>query len=312
MRLDLPVPGAKIARIELDGREIPWKGGEADGKGTRVAIRLDGLPVGASEHQLRFYGGLWQEHFETRFRVVSYPRAYHKPLPNLDMDMIEVPGGCFHMGCGDWDGECQDDEKPLRQVCLDPFRIGKYEVTQDQWERLMGYNPSRFGKGGLYPVENVSWNDAQQFIRRLNQMTGAHFRLPTEAEWEFAARSGGKQEKYAGGSNVGDLAWCGANSGFSSHPVGQKAPNGLGLHDMSGNVEEWSQDWYDRDYYTREKSEPVKNPQGPNIGASRVVRGGSWFDVARRCRAAIRYGNAPGARDDNLGFRLARSVALGP
>ncbi len=180
------------------------------------------------------------------------------------------------MGCGAWDGECEDDEKPPRQVCLDPFRIGKYEVTQDQWERLMGYNPSWFGQGGRYPVENVSWNHAQQFIRRLNQMARARFRLPTEAEWEFAARSGGKREKYAGGSNVGDLAWYRDNAGSGSHPVGQKAPNGLGLHDMSGNVWEWSQDWYDRDYYTSEKSEPVWNPQGPDIGASRVFRGGGW------------------------------------
>ena len=176
----------------------------------------------------------------------------------------------------------------------------------------MGYNPSRSGKGGHYPVERVSWNHAQQFIRRLNQMARARFRLPTEAEWEFAARSGGKREKYAGGSNVGDLAWYRANSGSSSHPVGQKAPNGLGLHDMSGNVWEWSQDWYDSDYYTREKSEPVWNPQGPDIGDSRVLRGGGWGGVFQGCRAAIRYSNAPDNRDSYLGFRLARSVALGP
>jgi formylglycine-generating enzyme required for sulfatase activity len=280
-QLHLPVPTAEIAKIELDGQELPWKGDEAAGKGNRVEIRLDSLPVGASEHRLRFYGGLWKENFETRFVVVSYPRTHWKPL--TDLHMVDVPGGCFQRGCGDWDDECVGNEQPVRQVCLDPFHLGKYEVTQEQWERLMGYNPSWFRKGGQYPVESVSWHDVQEFMRRLTQLTDERFRLPTEAEWEFAARSGGKPEKYAGGSDVDALAWYAANSGRSSHPVGQKVPNGLGMHDMSGNVWEWVQDWYDRDYY---QTSPARNPQGPETGADRVLRGGSAEGAASRRSAA--------------------------
>jgi formylglycine-generating enzyme required for sulfatase activity len=307
VRLELPVPDAEIARIELDGRALPWKGGEAGSKGNRIEIRLDGLPVGTSEYRLRFYGGLWKENFETRFLVVAYPRAHRQPL--TDLEMIAVAGGCFLMGCRDWDGECESDEKPVREVCLDSFQVGKYEVTQDQWQRLMGYNPSWFKRGGQYPVEKVSWNDVQEFIRRLNQLTGERFRLHTEAEWEFAARSGGRPEKYAGGNDLKALAWYRSNSRTASQPVGQKAPNSLGLHDMSGNVWEWVQDWYDRDYY---QSRTDRNPQGPETGAYRVVRGGSWRDDAQHCRAAVRDFYPPVYRGDFLGFRLARSVTLGP
>ncbi len=160
------------------------------------------------------------------------------------MEFVAVNGGCFQMGDNFGDGMA-DREKPVHEVCVSDFVIGKYEVTQGQWRKLMGSNPSKFNScGDNCPVEQVSWNDVQQFIQRLNSQSGRNFRLPTEAEWEFAARSGGKHEKYSGGDNVDAVAWYGDNSGKMTHPVGQKQANGLGLYDMSGNVWEWVSDWY--------------------------------------------------------------------
>ncbi len=161
------------------------------------------------------------------------------------MEFVLVKGGCFEMG--DTFGDGADDEKPTYEACLKDFYLGKYEITQGQWKRVMGANPSNFKESDDHPVETVSWNEAQEFIRRLNQMSGKNFRLPTEGEWEYAARSGGKREKWAGTSNeteLQDYAWFGSNSGSRTHPVGQKRPNGLGLYDMSGNVSDWVGDWY--------------------------------------------------------------------
>ncbi|HOK06313.1 MAG TPA: formylglycine-generating enzyme family protein [Syntrophales bacterium] len=220
------------------------------------------------------------------------------------MSFVFVKGGCYQMG--DTFGGGDRDEKPVHEVCVDDFYIGKYEVTQGQWQRIMGSNPSHFSScGDNCPVENVSWRDVQEFIRKLNNQSGKRYRLPTEAEWEYAARSGGKREKWSGtsdGSSLGDYAWYDANSGGQTHPVGQKRPNGLGLHDMSGNVWEWCQDWYGRNYYS---SSGRDNPGGPSSGSNRVYRGGSWFNNAAAARAAYRYGYAPGIRDGHLGFRLA-------
>jgi formylglycine-generating enzyme required for sulfatase activity len=177
---------------------------------------------------------------------------------------------------------------------------------QGQWRQIMGSNPSYFSScGDNCPVEQVSWNDAQDFIRRLNSQSGKRYRLPTEAEWEYAARSGGKSKKWAGASSessLGDYAWYGSNSGGKTHPAGQKLPNGLGLHDMSGNVWEWCNDWYDGTYYNQS---PRDNPGGPSSGSSRVLRGGSWFNAVVRARAAIRYGIVPVDRFSRMGFRLA-------
>ena len=215
------------------------------------------------------------------------------------------------MGCGPWDDEC-GQEASLHRVSLDDFCISRYEVTQDQWERIMGYNPSFHEKGGRYPVENVSWEDVREFIRRLNILNTKPeepFRLPTEAEWEYAARSGGRPEKYSGGSDLDTVAWYLENSGGTSHPVGQKTSNGLGIYDMSGNVWEWCQDWYSDDYY---RVSPERNPKGPEEGSGRVFRGGGWGDVAQYCRSAIRLDFTPDSRVEFLGFRLSRSVALGP
>ena len=177
--------------------------------------------------------------------------------------------------------------------------MGKYEVTQQQWRAIMGNNPSYF-KGDNRPVEKVSWNDAQQYINKLKGKTGKHYRLPTEAEWEYAAR-GGQKYTYAGSNDVDAVAWYSANSGSKTHDVGQKRANGYGLYDMSGNVWEWCQDWYASDYY---RNSPCTNPSGPSSGSIRVNRGGSWFNYPRLVRSADRFYNSPGYRNNYLGFRL--------
>ena len=220
------------------------------------------------------------------------------------MELLYVPGGCYEMGCGSWAGKCEDNEKPVHTVCVDGFYIGRYEVTQGQWKKIMGNNPSGFKKGDDYPVEHVSWNDVQTFINRLNRKSGKKYRLPTEAEWEYAARSGGKNEKYAGGGSVNLLAWYKDNSGGHTHKVGTKAPNGLGIYDMSGNVWEWCRDVYSKNAYSRHQ---LKNPVYMKEGSSRVIRGGSWYYGARDCRSAYRNVNSPGYRS-YLGFRLSRTA----
>ncbi|MGA1863410.1 formylglycine-generating enzyme family protein [Deferribacter thermophilus] len=220
--------------------------------------------------------------------------------PITGMEFVYVPGGCFQMG--DTFGDGESDEEPVHEVCVDGFYMGKYEVTQGQWEKVMGNNPSYFKScGDDCPVERVSWNDVQNFINKLKRQTGKNYRLPTEAEWEYACRSGGKKEKYCGGDNIDAVAWYYDNSGGKTHPVGQKQPNGLGIYDMSGNVYEWVQDWYDSSYY---RSSPKNNPTGPSSGSSRVKRGGSWLNLPRLVRASYRNYGTPGSRDNYIGFRL--------
>ena len=220
------------------------------------------------------------------------------------MKFRPVPEGCFQMG--DTFGDGYSIEKPVHEVCLSSaYRIGKYEVTQGQWQKIMGSNPSHFSScGDNCPVEQVSWDDVQEFIRRLNSQTSKSYRLPTEAEWEYAARSGGKAEKYSGGDNPDAVAWYGGNSGDGTHPVGQKQANGLGLYDMSGNVWEWVSDWYG--------AYPSGRQQNPNVslgGTDRVVRGGSWIHDPWLVRAARRYYFVPGLRNNfYLGFRLVSPV----
>ena len=223
-------------------------------------------------------------------------------LQNLINNMVRVEGGTFTMGATSEQGsDDMDSEKPTHQVTLSSFSIGKYEVTQEEWEAVMGNNPS-FYKGFKQPVERVSWNDCQAFIRKLNELTGRNFRLPTEAEWEFAARGGTKGigYKYAGSDNLGSVAWYAGNRGSTPHNVGQKFPNELGLYDMSGNVSEWCADWYG-DY----SSYAQTNPQGPSSGSDRVQRGGSWIESAVSCRVSYRYGYSPSTQMHDIGFRLA-------
>ena len=230
--------------------------------------------------------------------------AQLKCVPNIESQMVLVKGRCYQMGSNEYEGE-----KPVHEVCVSDFYIGRYEVTQGQWKKVMdGKNPSYFEDCGEdCPVECVSWEDAQGFIEELNRLTGKVYRLPTEAEWEYAARSGGKEEKYAGisdESRVGEYAWYSKNSDNKAHKVGTRNPNGLGLYDMSGNVWEWCSDWYGSDYY---QNSPKDNPMGPAGGSNRVFRGGSWYNLARNLRASDRYYFTPAFRGSDLGLRLART-----
>ena len=225
-------------------------------------------------------------------------------LRGLMRNMVSVSGGTFMMGANPGDSDAGSHEKPSHSVTLSGYRICKYEVTQREWLAVMGSNPSRF-KGDNLPVERVSWNDCQAFIQKLNSLTGLSFRLPTEAEWEFAARGGNRSigYKYSGGDNIGSVAWYDGNSGSTTHPIGQKQGNELGLYDMSGNVYEWCSDWYDNSYYA---SSPSTNPKGPSSGSYRVYRGGGWDDNARHCRVSGRNDYYyPSLTINDLGLRLA-------
>jgi formylglycine-generating enzyme len=222
------------------------------------------------------------------------------------MAFVFVKGGCFEMG--DTFGDGSKNEKPVHEVCIDDFYLGKYEVTQGQWEDVMGSNPSKFKSGDNYPVERVSWDDVQEFIKKLNNKTGKKYRLPTEAEWEYAARSGGKREKYAGtssNSELGSYAWYDNNSKSKTHSVGQKEPNGLGFYDMTGNVWEWSQDIYSKKAY---KEHQGNNPIYTKNRPHRVLRGGSWRSKPGGLRACNRSGIHHTCRWDYLGLRLAGTV----
>ena len=232
----------------------------------------------------------------------SKPKVY--TVNGVSFKMVPVEGGTFTMGATAEQGSDADsDEKPTHQVTLSDFSIGETEVTQELWQAVMGSDPSYFS-GNQLPVEEVSWDDCQTFITKLNQLTGANFRLPTEAEWEFAARGGNKSlgYKYAGGNTIGDVTWCFSNSSSKTHAVAQKLPNELGLYDMSGNVYEWCQDWYGS-----YGSAAQKNPTGPASGSYRVCRGGSWDYTARYCRVSNRTYYPPSLFTTSVvGLRLAQ------
>ena len=238
---------------------------------------------------------------ETEDVNVSVGSDYEETAFGMSLRMVAVQGGTFMMGATEEQGDdAFESEKPVHSVSLDGFYIGKYEVTQGQWKAVMGTNPSNW-KGDDLPVESVSWNDAVSFCEKLSQMTGKTYRLPTEAEWEYAARGGQQADgtKYAGSNNIGDVAWYTNNSSSKTHPVGTKQPNALGLYDMSGNVREWCSDWYGS--YS---SSSAVNPQGPSSGSYRVYRGGGWGNHAQSCRVSIRNYNTPDDRNINLGFRV--------
>ena len=218
--------------------------------------------------------------------------------------MVPVAGGTFMMGAADDDNDVYDDEYPAHKVTLSSYYIGTTEVTQALWEAVMGRNPSNF-KGDNLPVENVSWDDCQEFILELNRLTGKQFRLPTEAEWEYAARGGNRSKgyKYSGSNNLDKVAWYGEDwRTDSTHPVGKKQPNELGLYDMSGNVWEWCADWYGG-YSSGAQTDPT----GPGSGSYRVFRGGSWGGGAGFCRSSSRCDDTPDFRYYYLGLRLALS-----
>ena len=221
-----------------------------------------------------------------------------------EIEMVYVAGGTFKIGATPEQGsDAWISESPVHEVKLSGYYIGKYEVTQDLWESVMGTNPSRF-KGADLPVESVSWEEVQEFISKLNAKTGKNYRLPTEAEWEYAARGGNKSRgyKYNGSNDIGTVAWYRGNSGSKTHPVGTKAANELGIHDMSGNVWEWCSDRYGA--YSEDSQ---TNPRGSSSGTHRVLRGGSWGSNSRYCRVSDRISISPDSRNNGSGFRLAAS-----
>ncbi|MDR1274647.1 MAG: formylglycine-generating enzyme family protein [Odoribacteraceae bacterium] len=218
-------------------------------------------------------------------------------------EMVFVQGGTFRMGGIDVEEGGKGDEVPVHGVTVSSFYMGKYEMTQAQWKALMGNNPSNF-TGDDLPVEQVSWDDVQLFIKRLNAATSKQYRLPTEAEWEYAARGGNRSKgyRYSGSDSIGNVAWFVDNSDDTTHPVGTKQPNELGIHDMSGNVWEWCHNKYGL-YPTPARDNPLDTSSGFN----RVDRGGSWINDADYCRVAYRDDYAPGDSNHILGFRLACS-----
>ena len=281
------------AAVYLDGKEVG-----------QTPLSLTGVLVGKRELELRLanYESTTQIIIVEPAMTLQLPLVILPPVaawtePSTGMEFVWVPGGCFEMGSN----AGNNDETPVHKVCVDGFWMGKYEVTQGQWQKIMGNDPARFKKGSDYPVEYVSWEDCQLFIGKLNGQSGKTFRLPTEAEWEYACRSGGRDEQYAGGDDCDQVAWYRSNSSSSTHAVGGKAANGLGLYDMSGNVWEWCLDWYADNYYS---SSPTDNPQGPLSGSLRVNRGGSWDYYSWGLRSSYRSRYLPSSRYISLGFRL--------
>lgn len=233
--------------------------------------------------------------------------------------MIHVEGSTFEMGAtSEQADDAFDEELPVHSVTLSDYLIGETLVTQELWNVVMGTTVRQqrekankakidwrlLGEGRDYPMYFISWDDCQEFIEELNALTGEHFRLPTEAEWEYAARGGKKSRryKYSGSEDINEVAWCGDNIYGETHPVGKKKANELEIYDMNGNVWEWCEDWYGEDYYSDLHQ---ANPEGPGDGSDRVIRGGSWNELPWNCRVSFRSGRTPGTRDNDLGFRLA-------
>ncbi len=266
---------------------------------------IDGLSQSTEYSYVAYYIDYYGKLVYTQvaeFTTAKLSEILFYTVNGVSFNMKGVEGGTFQMGATPEQTGAETDEKPVHSVTLSDYYIGETEVTQELWMAVMGTNPSSFTGNIQRPVEQVSWDGCQTFISKLNELTGENFRLPTEAEWEYAAR-GGNQSKgylYSGSNSLGEVAWYSGNSGDKTHAVKTKSPNELGLYDMSGNVWEWCQDWYG--YYS---SAAETNPTGPASGTRRVIRGGSWNRSATGCRAAGRYRNTPGIRLNYLGVRLA-------
>ena len=313
----------ELGFYDMSGNVSEWCSDWYSSYGSSVQINPSG-PASGSSRVLR--GGSWDDHAKycrVSYRCVSNPdnrnSSYGFRLvlvlqspgdesivvaQEIMASMKYVEGGTFQMGGTSEQGsDAYDDESPVHMVTVSSFHMGETEVTQRQWSAIMGNNPSSI-KGDNLPVESVSWYDCQEFIQKLNQLTGKNFRLPTEAEWEYAARGGNRSSgyKYSGSSgsiSIDDVAWYDGNSDSKTHPVRSKSPNELGLYDMSGNVWEWCSDWYGG-----YGSSAQINPSGPASGSNRVFRGGSWYAYARSCRVSYRLSSNPGTRSHDRGFRL--------
>ena len=240
---------------------------------------------------------------EAQERTTRLKELLPSLLENLKQQMVTVPGGTFAMGCTEEQSSCDDDEKPVRQVQVGSFSIGKYEVTQDLWEAVMGKNPSKFRNCPRCPVEHVGWDETKMFLKELNALTGERYRLPTDAEWEYAARGGPKSQGslYVGSDDLDSVAWYDKNSGDKVHRVGQKQPNGLGLYDMSGNVWEWVEDCWNKKY----PGPPTDGSAWKSRDCSRhMLRGGAWSSYPRYLRSSNRYRELSSFLRYDVGFRL--------
>ena len=233
-------------------------------------------------------------------------KAHVWTQPIIDIELRRVSGGCYTMGCGEWSGECAEDSIPAHEVCVDDFSMGRFEVTRKQWYAVMGSEKLKESKDPSLPITRVSWQNIETFFEKLNVITGKIYRLPTEAEWEYAARSLGKNEKYAGGNRADKMAWYAENSETSLKEVGLKFSNGIGIFDMSGNVAEWCSDWYRQDYYAASSKD---NPPGPSKGPfpERVIRGGSYSNTQNEIKTTARGKLMPNSSNTNLGFRIVIS-----
>lgn len=302
-----PIIGAAIKENGTDNWAITDMEGNffIDAKSPTVTITV--LYVGWQSKQVELTAGHKEQItlIENKKKESETANSISIPVKDgINIEMIKVEAGTFMMGATPEMEIPYDDEKPVHQVTLtNDYYIGKYEVTQALWQTVMESNPSSF-KGNNLPVEQVSWNDCQEFIGKLNSITGRKFRLPTEAEWEYAARGGKKSRgyQYSGSSNISDVAWYNGNSGSKTHLVGTKQANELGLYDMCGNVLEWCQNWYGS-YVSSSQT----NPTGAVSGSYRVIRGGSWYSSARFCRSSCRDSGTPGIRNSSLGLRLVLS-----
>ncbi len=240
---------------------------------------------------------------ECGWKLTGNFASFTETVNGVNFNMVAVEGGSFLMGSPP-DEPNRSDNETQHRVTLSNYFIGKFPVTQDLWQIVMGENPRSYFKGDNFPVEMKSWDDCHVFLGKLNRLTGKKYGLPTEAQWEFAARGGNKSKGYfySGSNKIRKVAWYGSRK---THPVGQKAPNELGIYDMSGNVWEWCNDWYDA--YS---STPQTDPAGSSSGPFRVVRGGSWgnYYYARSCRVSTRNSYSPDYLYNNLGFRLVASL----
>ena len=310
-----PTPAPRpTAPVEAAGYDVTFScnapGARIVVDGTSIVSDAGSLFLRTGSHTLRVTAEGYED-YSSSFSVNSSHRTCSISMAKkrnqnktftangVSFNMVYVAGGTFQMGSND--GE--SDERPVHSVTLSDYYIGQTEVTQELWQAVMGSNPSYSGfVGAKNPVNNVSWNDCQEFISKLNRLTGGRFRLPTEAEWEYAARGGNKSRgyKYSGSDYLGSVAWYEDNSGRDVHPVSSKSANELGLYDMSGNVEEWCSDWY-----VSYLSSPQTNPTGAPSGSDRVLRGGSYISEKSECRSAVRFSFFPTFRCYSYGFRLA-------
>lgn len=308
---------AKILDVETGGvvsSTPPAVESKEPTKMAEACIRISKILVG-DKNSARPITSSTTSYSQTGYASQPAPAAnqdFTETAWDINMKMIWVEGGDFLMGCTSEQSDCESGEQNVRRVTVDGFYIGMLEVTQSQWEKVVGTSidqqkskaggSSTPGVGPDYPMYYVSWDEAMEFCRLLSNKTGKTYTLPTEAQWEFAARGGNKNEgaKYAGSNMIDAVGWYTDNSGGSTHIVGSKRANALGIYDMSGNVWEWCKDWYSNSYVSND----TNNPIGPSSGSYRVFRGGSWYYSASGCRVAYRGRNSPGARGNGLGFRV--------